>query len=113
MIVVVIIGILAASAVPNFVSIKSRSIDATMKSDLSNAMMALEDYNLQNGTYPSDAATFEASSGFQLSPDVAWDRFDLTPKNGMLSVHMHLTHTQSSNKWHAHYPAEGNKIEIR
>jgi len=113
MIVVVIIGILAAVAIPNFVSLKSRSIDATMKSDLHNAMVALEDYNLMNGTYPSDAATFEASLGFQLSPDVTWDKFDLAPKDGITSVHMHLTHPQSSNNWHAHYPAEGNNIEIR
>ena len=113
MIVVLIIGILAAIAIPNFVSMKSRSIDAAMKSDLHNAMMVLEDYNLKNGAYPSDEATFEASTGFQLSPGVVWDRFDLAPKNGVLSVHMHLAHPQSPNKWHAHYPGEGNKIEIR
>ncbi len=113
MIVIVIIGILAAIAVPNYVSMKSRAFDASMKSDLHSAMMALEDYSIQFSSLPPNYAVFEASTGFALSPGVTWDKFSVILKNGVQSIHMHLAHSGSTNKWHAHYPAEGNNIEIR
>jgi len=113
MIVTVVLGILVAIALPNFVSMKSRAVDASMKCDLHGAMVVLEDYKIQFSQYPSDAATFQNATGFDLSPDVTWDRFELQLKNGVMSVHMHLAHPRSSNKWHAHYPAEGSNIEVR
>jgi len=113
MIVVLIIGILAAIAIPNYISAKSRAIDASMKSDLRSAMMALEDYSLQFGAFPSDEINFVADIGFQLSPGVTWNKFDLRVAGGVSSVHIHLSHPNSPNKWHADYPTEGNNIEVR
>ena len=56
MIVVVIIGILAAIAIPNFVSMQNRAREAAVKSNGHTAQLAVEDYGVQNnGTYPPAA----------------------------------------------------------
>jgi type IV pilus assembly protein PilA len=54
MIVVVIIGILAAIFIPNFISMEDRARDATVKNSGHTTQLAVEDYGVQNnGTYPS------------------------------------------------------------
>jgi len=108
LIVVAIIGIIAAIAVPNLLQSKVPAYDATAKSDLRNAMTALEMYNIKNATYPATSAELE-SSGYSLSPRVSWDRYEL--ESG--SVHMHVQHANSPNAWHAKYPEDGTQIEIR
>ncbi len=53
MIVVVIIGILAAIAIPNFVSMVARSREASVKGNLYNIQLAFEDFSIQtDGIYP-------------------------------------------------------------
>ena len=60
MIVVVIIGILAAIAVPNFISMQDRAKEATVKSNCHTVQLAAEDYAVQqNGVYAPDVATFD------------------------------------------------------
>ncbi len=108
LIVVAIITILAAIAIPRYEASVAAAADATCKSDLRNAMTALARYNVANYTYPATIAELEAS-GYSLSSQVSWDRYELD--NG--SVHMHLEHAKSANKWHANYPEEGTEIEIR
>jgi prepilin-type N-terminal cleavage/methylation domain-containing protein len=52
MIVVVVIGILAAIAVPNLVSLRSRAKDAVVKTNCHNTALAAEDFAVQNrGAY--------------------------------------------------------------
>ena len=106
--VVTIIGIIASIAIPKMVESKIPAYDATAKSDLRNAMTALEMYNITNGTYPATSAELE-SSGYSLSPRVSWDKYDF--ESG--SVHMHVQHENSPSAWHAKYPEEGTEIEIR
>ncbi len=114
MVVVVVVGILATLGAAAWGSVKARSIDATMKSDLRHAMAALEDYRIQNdGDLPPDATAFENATGFHLSPGVTWEKFDLKNKNGVPSIHMHVQHPASPHRWHANYPAEGGAIERR
>lgn len=113
MIVVVILGILASIGIANFQSTQQRAIDGSMKSDLHNAMTAIEVYKVQYGELPPDLASFLSSNGYQLSPGAVWDKFDREMKDGSLSIHMHVEHPESPNKWHAHYPADGGEIEIR
>jgi type II secretion system protein G len=58
MIVVVIIGILAAMAIPNFLAMEARAREAHVKSNMHTVQLALEDFAVQsNGFYPDDAAS--------------------------------------------------------
>ena len=68
LIVVVIIGILAAIAIPKFAGTKEKSYVAVMKSDLRNLAVAQEAYSADNGTYyngviPNAALIYNPSSG--------------------------------------------------
>jgi prepilin-type N-terminal cleavage/methylation domain-containing protein len=68
LIVVVIIGILSAIAIPKFASTKEKSYLATMKSDLRNLVTAQEGYLAETLTYyggavPNAAFAFRPSTG--------------------------------------------------
>lgn len=54
MIVVVIIGILAAIAIPNFISMQKRAKESTVKANMHQIQVSLEDFSVQNeGIYPT------------------------------------------------------------
>ncbi len=58
MIVVVIIGILAAIAIPNFVAMQDRAKEGSTKSNMHALQLAAEDFGVQNdGAYANDATT--------------------------------------------------------
>ena len=65
LIVVVIIGILSAIAIPKFASTKEKSYLATMKSDLRNLVTAQEGYLAETLTYYGGAVP---AAGFQFRP---------------------------------------------
>ncbi len=48
MIVVVIIGVLAAIAIPNYISMQKRAKEGSLKSNMHTFQLAAEDYNVQN-----------------------------------------------------------------
>ena len=53
MIVVVIIGILAAIAIPNFISMQDRAKESSVKANMHTLQLAIEDFAVTNdGTYP-------------------------------------------------------------
>ena len=59
MIVVVIIGILAAIAIPNFIAMQSRAKEAAVKSNCHTVQLAAEDFAVQNnGVYAAIVADF-------------------------------------------------------
>ena len=58
MIVVVIIGILAAIAIPNFVAMQDRAKEGSTKANMHTMQLATEDNAVRNdGTYADDVAT--------------------------------------------------------
>jgi prepilin-type N-terminal cleavage/methylation domain-containing protein len=81
MIVVVIIGLLAAMAIPAFGRIREKSQRARFVSDLRTFAQAFETYCAQNGAWPPNAGTGVVPTGmtsadFKIS---AWT----TPKNSV------------------------------
>ena len=64
MIVVVIIGILAAIAIPNFINMQARAKEAAVKSNCHTVQLAAEDFAVQNdGVYAADVGTATTPSG--------------------------------------------------
>ncbi len=67
MIVVVIIGILAAIAIPNFIAMQNRAKEGSTKSNMHTFQLSAEDYGVQwDGVYAVDAdvvATLLPSAG--------------------------------------------------
>jgi prepilin-type N-terminal cleavage/methylation domain-containing protein len=60
MIVVVIIGILAAIAIPNFIAMQNRAKEGSTKANMHTFQLASEDYGVQNdGTYAAAATSLE------------------------------------------------------
>ena len=58
MMVVVIIGILAAIAIPNFMSMRGRAKEASLKSNMHTLQLAAEDFSsMAEGAYPKNCAT--------------------------------------------------------
>ncbi len=107
LVVIAIISILAAVAISQYQNYKERAFDTAAKSDLKNAMTALESYFVDNNDYPADKDVLLAN-GLNLSKDVCFTKY--SPET---SVHMHVRHASSPNAWHTKYPEEGGKIQVR
>jgi type II secretion system protein G len=57
MVVVVIIGILAAIAIPNFIAMQDRAKEGSTKTNMHTFQLSAEDYGIQNsGVYSANAA---------------------------------------------------------
>ncbi len=68
MIVVVIIGILAAIAIPNFINMQSRAKEASAKSNAHTSQLAAEDFSVQNdGVYAADVGADALPNGSVLT----------------------------------------------
>ncbi|OGC41185.1 hypothetical protein A2Y85_05105 [candidate division WOR-3 bacterium RBG_13_43_14] len=70
MVVVVIIGILAAIAIPNFISMQKRAKEASVKNNMHTIQLAIEDFStLSEGFYPIDLVqTVALASGLGIIP---------------------------------------------
>jgi type IV pilus assembly protein PilA len=69
LVVVAIIGLIAAVAIPQFLSYRARAIDSQMKGDLKNAAIAMESYFAKNRAYPTSLAAI-INGGFTQTPGV-------------------------------------------
>ena len=82
MIVVVIIGILAAIAIPNFIAIQNRAKEGSTKANMHTVQLAAEDYGVMNdGVYAATMTVGAATTDFQL-PTTFRNPFDATTGSG-------------------------------
>ena len=63
LIVVVVIAILAAIVVVGYRGVVGSAREASLRSDLKNAISELSQYNLANRTYPADGSSLKSSNG--------------------------------------------------
>ena len=70
MIVIAIIGILAAIAIPNFISYRQRGYDSTAKSDAKNSYTAAQAYFTDYPTGNINALSDVLNYGYRQSPSV-------------------------------------------
>lgn len=72
LIVVAIIGILAAIAVPNFLNAQIRAKVSRVVADMRSTSTALEQYRMDNNTYPVDAMNLNPIGLYMLTTPVAY-----------------------------------------
>ena len=70
MIVIAIIGILAAIAIPQFAAYRTRSYNSAAQSDLRNAATAQEAYYIDANTYTTQVSKLTGPGGFSQSARV-------------------------------------------
>ena len=89
MIVVVIIGILAAIAIPNFIAMQNRAKEGSTKANMHTVQLAAEDYGVQNdGVY---AATMDGAHIGDLLPANFQNPFSTTAADWENAWRLHGT----------------------
>ena len=86
MIVAIIIGVLAAIGIPNFLQMRHRAMEASVKSNMHTIQLAMEDFAFHTvGIYPDDGAstTHTGETVEDLCPDGA---YPVNPFTGAATV---------------------------
>ncbi|MBE0433574.1 prepilin-type N-terminal cleavage/methylation domain-containing protein [candidate division WOR-3 bacterium] len=82
MVVVVVIGILVAIAVPNYIGIRERAYEASVKANMHTVHAAIEEFNtLAGGIYPGDINT----TVNEVNPNVTGAIGDMSLAGGTLT----------------------------
>ncbi|MBD3267715.1 prepilin-type N-terminal cleavage/methylation domain-containing protein [bacterium] len=84
LIVVAIIGILAAIAVPNFLNAQTRAKISRVQADQKNVATALEQYRVDNNSYPPDATNRKPVGLYMLTSPVSY--IATIPRDPFLSI---------------------------
>ena len=85
LVVIAVIGLLAAIAIPQFMIYRSAAIDAQMKSDLRNTSIAIESYYAKQSILPASLAE-TAGYGFQTTAGVTVSFVILSPTSYRLTA---------------------------
>ena len=83
--VMAVLGLLVAIAIPQFMSYRSQAVDAEMKSDLRNTAIAIEAYFAKQTVLPASPAEI-AGYGFQPTAGVTLGYVILSPTSYRLSA---------------------------
>jgi len=92
MIVIAIIGILAAIAIPQFSAYRQRAYNSAANSDLKNAATAQEAYYVDNETYTSTITNLKGTYGLYTSEKVTF----INPRATITTYHMEAYHTSGN-----------------
>jgi type IV pilus assembly protein PilA len=103
LVVVLIIGLLAIIALPNYSRARERAYDAAAVEDLHNLITMCEAYFADYLKYPDDIGDLGDVS---LSNGVVVTRFRQETTDGVIVVHIHLHHENSRHYYHVEYPVE-------
>lgn len=80
MVVVAVIGILVAIAVPNYMTLRTRAYEASTKTNMHSVHLAVEEYStLAGGNYPGDLDTRIS----QVNPDIGGNTGNLSLAGGV------------------------------
>ena len=82
LIVITIIGILAAALVPKIVGAPQKARDAKRKADLQQIMTALESYKDDKGSYPTADSSSQCLTESDLVPDYLSGTLPVDPSTG-------------------------------
>jgi type IV pilus assembly protein PilA len=83
--VMAVLGLLVAIAIPQFMSYRSQAVDAEMKSDLRNTAIAIEAYFAKQTVLPASTAEI-AGYGFQPTAGVTLGYVILSPTSYRLTA---------------------------
>ena len=91
-VVVAIIGILAAIAIPQFAGYRQKGFEATLRADLKNAALAQEAYFAQHRDYKSGPLSASSLDGYNKSPGI----IGITAVKGANTFTLTATHANCS-----------------
>ncbi len=97
LIVTMVIGLLAAIALPKFAGTREKAYDASAVADLRHLVQSSEAYFADHLQYPAALADL---TDWVPSKGVVVTRFD----GAATEVHIHLGHQSSSHYYHINYP---------
>lgn len=92
LVVILIVGVLAGVAVPTFLDQRERAWDSATRSELRNAVVALESYRAENGVY--DEAALAGGWGYVAGSDVVLDATGILDDAFCLSARYGTTGTE-------------------
>jgi|KBSMisStaDraftv2_1062788.scaffolds.fasta_scaffold567205_1 prepilin-type N-terminal cleavage/methylation domain-containing protein len=94
LVVVVIIGVLAAIAIPQFTGHRGRAFEATLKADLRNAAVAEEAYYAQNQVYKTGALSASTLPGYNKTQEI-----NMTAVAGTTTFTLAAAHSNCTGTW--------------
>src|SRR5262249_8965126 len=94
LVVIVIVGILAAIAIPQFARQRSRAFEATLKADLRNAAVAEEAYYAQNQVYKTGPLSASTLPGYNKTQEIS-----MTAVTGTNTFILAAAHSNCTGTW--------------
>jgi type II secretory pathway pseudopilin PulG len=102
LIVLVVLGLLAAIAIPRFSAAKDHANDVAAMNDVRNAIHMVQGYESVHAQYPAnmEAVGFEPSSGIEFT------RWNLGTANGETYLLLEAGHANSDWRFYSFYPVQ-------